>query len=375
MRLLFVQYGDYKEAFERLQNKLPETYYAQDYTVNWVGDLAKNEDYVGVICVNSIPYPTTQVSNQVHCTGFSLKENGTKDIINSIINQKPTHIICRSPIRPVLKWALKNNIKTLPLFADSFNETTFRSKIRYYLLSNLLNHSHFNWISNHNMNACLSLKKIGVMPEKIIPWDYPALANPDDFSIKSLKKTKNISLIYVGALTPAKGIGDCIESLEHLLDRQYIPKLTVVGAGDMELFQKKTKDLKLENYVRFLGKVPHEQVISLMHENDVVVIPSRPEFPEGLPMTIYEAYCSHTPIVASNHPMFRDKILHKHSGMIFEAGNAKDLSEQVLELIQNPDMYHQISTNAKGAWSRLQWPIKWDEVIRRWLRNSHEDAK
>ena len=39
MNLLFVQYGDYGEAFRRLQTKGTETYRAQRYSVDYVSGL------------------------------------------------------------------------------------------------------------------------------------------------------------------------------------------------------------------------------------------------------------------------------------------------------------------------------------------------
>ncbi|NEQ88464.1 MAG: glycosyl transferase family 1, partial [Moorea sp. SIO2I5] len=42
MRLLIIQYaGDYREAFERLANGGPETYYAQKYSVDSVAEIGK----------------------------------------------------------------------------------------------------------------------------------------------------------------------------------------------------------------------------------------------------------------------------------------------------------------------------------------------
>jgi len=41
-----------------------------------------------------------------------------------------------------------------------------------------------------------------------------------------------------------------------------------------------------------------------MRSADAIVIPSRHEYPEGLPLTIYEALAARTPIVASDHQCF-----------------------------------------------------------------------
>ena len=42
-----------------------------------------------------------------------------------------------------------------------------------------------------------------------------------------------------------------------------------------------------------------------MSAHDIVIVPSRHDYPEGLPMTIYEALAMRTPLVVSDHPMIK----------------------------------------------------------------------
>src|SRR5437016_13762489 len=51
LRLTIVQYaGDYREAFERLENGGQETYHAQRYSINLIGSLAQQLEQVCVVC-------------------------------------------------------------------------------------------------------------------------------------------------------------------------------------------------------------------------------------------------------------------------------------------------------------------------------------
>ena len=59
-----------------------------------------------------------------------------------------------------------------------------------------------------------------------------------------------------------------------------------------------------------------------MHAHDAVVVPSQHAYPEGLPMTIYDAYCSRSPLIASDHPMFRSKVIDDETAVVFGAGDA-----------------------------------------------------
>jgi glycosyltransferase involved in cell wall biosynthesis len=110
-----------------------------------------------------------------------------------------------------------------------------------------------------------------------------------------------------------------------------------------------------------------------MHEHDVVVVPSRHEYPEGLPNTIYEALCSRTPIVASDHPMFALKLRDGENSAIFPAGDARALAERIRALVDDRELYERLSGNSEQAAATFQVPLKWHELLDRWLRDAPGD--
>ena len=93
-------------------------------------------------------------------------------------------------------------------------------------------------------------------------------------------------IIYVGALKEAKGIGDALEATSQLKSKGLSIKLKVVGRGDSEGFISRAKHLQIEDCVEFLGLVPNKTIIPLMRETDIVLVPSRHDYPEGFPFTI-----------------------------------------------------------------------------------------
>ena len=54
-------------------------------------------------------------------------------------------------------------------------------------------------------------------------------------------------------------------------------------------------------------------VVGVAIETDAtfVCVPTRPEFPEGFPLTFTEALTAHTPVVASDHPVFTRVLAEK----------------------------------------------------------------
>jgi glycosyltransferase involved in cell wall biosynthesis len=110
-----------------------------------------------------------------------------------------------------------------------------------------------------------------------------------------------------------------------------------------------------------------------MIKADLVLIPSRHEYPEGFPMTIYEALCSRTPMIASDHPMFQNFLIHGVNAMIFPAMNSKALAEIIEKVLSDATLYNSLSLAAPEAWKQLQIPVKWADMIHRWLNHSAEN--
>lgn len=373
-----VQYaGDYREAVQSFAAGEDETYYAQKYSVDAVAEIGRQIEEAAVLCCLTAQSYNEVLQNGVRAIGAGFdKDIQIKKLICLIEEQAPTHLIIRTPIKEVFRWAIKNKIRTIAVLADSFSTQGLRNKVKNYLLSSLLNNERVEWSFNHGINSSMSLQKIGVEPKKIIPWDWPAVVTPDSFAPKILRvnaDTRNI--VYVGSVTESKGVGDVLESIAKLRFKNLPVNLKIAGRGDTEYFTNKANQLQIQSCVEFLGLVPNTAVVDLMRKADLVVIPSRHEYPEGFPMTIYEALCSRTPIIASDHPMFINNLKHGVSALIFPAGNSTALAENIEKVLSDPSLYQSLSVASSNAWKRLQIPVKWADLVNRWLNDSQEDRQ
>lgn len=376
MRLLIVQYGgDYRETFHRLRESGVETYHAQKYAVSSVIDISEHIEEATFLCCQTKEYYNELLQDRLRAIGAALNPyQQTGDLLKLISEQRPTHLVVHSPIPGIFRWAIQNKIPTLALLADSFLTNGLNHKFKNYLLARLLNDSQIGWVANHGINSCRSLQTIGVNSDKIIPWDWPHFITPSSFPPKKLSENQGkYNLLCVGAVTKSKGIGDVIDGIKNLRSKKLPVSLQIAGSGEISYFAQQARTLNIENYVNFLGLVPHNEIFELMRRSDIVLVPSRYEYPEGLPLTIYEAFCSRTPLVASDHPMFQYNLQHGVNAMIFPAGNSTRLAECVEKLVYNPELYKTISQASEAAWKQLQIPVKWAELIKRWLNNSPEN--
>ncbi|RFO98003.1 glycosyl transferase family 1 [Rhodoferax lacus] len=371
--IVFVQYGDYREAFQRFAAGGPENYAAQRYSIEFVGGLARSMD-VTVIALPSKSHDDL-LPNGVRSIGTGWTNNRKLwALFKTLEDLKPSHLIVSTPLMPVLMWGLFRCKRVLPNFADSFSSTSIRGRFFEGLLARILNLKKFEFITNHNFPASRNLVKIGVHSNKILPWDWPAHATPEMNMPKSAPDpSKEFTLFYVGSVLESKGVGDLIEAAAILRSRRVDVRVTIAGTGAIDEMRLRAARWGISEYVDFKGRVSNSDVLQYMRNHDAVVVPSRHTYPEGLPMAIYEGLCSRTPLLVSSHPMFVPVLGNQDGVLMFEEGNASSLADAIETLIRNPTKYLEVSKSSAEAWSAIQVPLKTGELITRWISGSPDD--
>jgi len=127
--------------------------------------------------------------------------------------------------------------------------------------------------------------------------------------------------------------------------------------------------------VTFLGSIDHSDVLRHMNSADFVVVPSRHEYPEGLPMTIMESLMVHTPVLASDHPMFVGRVGTKGGVIFFKEKNVEDLVIQILHLISDRDLYVKTCEMTSAEWHALELKLKWGDMIDAWLYENDSELE
>lgn len=373
-RIVFVQFGDFEEAYARLHSEGGrEDYYAQRYTVEYVAQLAQRPQVETTTVVTfSGDHERTELAPGLWTSGAWLYPEGEKPryeaLIRKVEEARPTHLIVVAPIVPLIRWALARGIAVMPLFADSFRGAGWRTALRNMQLSYVLNDPRIEYVANHNLAAALDLARIGVLESKVLPYDWPVVTSPRVHAAKSAPpRDRAFRLVYVGTVDESKGVGDLLRALALLRDRGFSCHATIIGWCIDDAMPRLSRELGLSGQVSFLGKRPHEEVLFAMRSHDAVVVPSRHEYPEGLPMTLYEALCSRTPLVVSDHPMFALRIRDGENALVFRAADPAALAARIEQLAQSPALYRALSERAEQAADGYLCPLKWDRLISGWL--------
>jgi glycosyltransferase involved in cell wall biosynthesis len=177
----------------------------------------------------------------------------------------------------------------------------------------------------------------------------------------------------VGNVSEAKGVGDIVRALAANPAMGDGATLDILGDGDLEGIRKLAKDLKVEGRVHFAGRVPHSTVAPAMHAADAVLVYSRHAYGEGLPGTIYLGLASRTPLIISDHPMFKAYFRDGADALVVPERNPRALASKLCKLFEDPILYQKLSQNSLANFNRILHPVHWGEFIERWLHDTQDD--
>ena len=151
----------------------------------------------------------------------------------------------------------------------------------------------------------------------------------------------NQYVLFMGRLSPEKGCWTLIRAFEQT---PKIP-LKILGTGPM--------DQELRDYVRgkgiqnieFRGFKSGAEKWDILRNALCLVLPS--EWYENFPVTVLEAYMACKPVVASRLGGLPYIVEEGKSGLLFEAGNARELAQKVQSLVNRP-----ADAARMGEWGR-----------------------
>lgn len=369
-RILFVQHGDYEEAYRRLTAGGDETYRDQRFSVQFVAELAKS----AAVCTVCLRHEScwVELSQNLYTFAMSKDELKPASISKLFDDFEPSHLILRTPHIGFLEEAASRRIPTLPLFADIFQRDGIKSFYRNWRLKRALQKSGVKCIANHNKNASESLVSVLKLPaDRVVPWDWSKISVTRDAK-DSVSDRYQPSAFYAGSLTEDKGVGDSIRALGQLHKKGIKMTMVFAGPGDPNAYEAEAHQLGVDQYCKFLGVVPNEQVQQEMARSDFVLVPSRHTYPEGLPNTIYEALASRSVLVMSDHPSFVRRLEPDSECLIFQAGNSLDLSNCLARAIEDLDLYRTISHSSERALGKLYFGVDWSKLILEFLEDPRD---
>ncbi|MGI4751481.1 MAG: glycosyltransferase family 4 protein [Janthinobacterium lividum] len=191
-------------------------------------------------------------------------------------------------------------------------------------------------------------------PVSVIPYAFPPVVADRNYA--SFTATKPLKLLFVGGLSQRKGIADLFAAVENL--KKYV-ELTVVGKK-VSALPCPALDAALAKH-RWLPSLPHDEVLKLMHQHDVLVFPS---LFEGFGLVITEAMSQGTPVITTDRTAGPDLITHGENGWLVEAGSTVALQNTIEELIAHPQRIAEVGREAMRSAEKRPWKVYGEELVK-----------
>lgn len=144
--------------------------------------------------------------------------------------------------------------------------------------------------------------------------------------------------LFVGRLAAKKGIDVAIRALTLVPDA----RLRVVGDGpERDALEALSRDLGLTDRVRFVGKLPNDEVLREMAVAQALLIPSvvAPNGDrDGTPVVLAEAVAACTPVIASDLGGLAEQIVHGRTGVLVPSGDVESLAGAMRWFLDDPEV-------------------------------------
>ena len=356
---VFIQTGHYADAYRRFAEGGAETYRDQRASVQFVADLLDRSDLTRVTTVSTTGPHQDELAPGLISEGIA-RDQDAGALLDRLA---PDRLILRLPHLPLIKAAKARNIPTLPCFADLFQQGGPRTRWTNWQLMRALRNGPFPCIANHSLNASQTLKDVlRLDPSRIVPWDWARLRNVAP-ARTGLHDATAPCAFYAGALSADKGVGDCLRAVQQTPGL----RMTFAGGGDLDHWRAKAAQMDIADRVDFIGLIPHDQVRAQMAAHDMVIVPSRHSYPEGLPNVIYEALASRSPLILSDHPAFRGRLTPGTHCLEFTASDPQALAQAITRITTDQSLFSQLSNTSEAGLEGLYIGMEWNDLVTQFL--------
>lgn len=195
-------------------------------------------------------------------------------------------------------------------------------------------------------------------PVDVISYGFPPIFNDRKYlPIKG----RPLKLLFVGGLSQRKGIADLFQAVENI--GKHV-ELTIVGLKVNNNCKPLNEALIKYNWIPSL---PHDEILMLMREHDVLVFPS---LFEGFGMVITEAMSQGTPVITTDRTAGPDLINNFENGWLINAGSTEALQSMIEKILDNPGSVEQNGRAAMESARKRPWLVYEQELVHALLKTN-----
>jgi D-inositol-3-phosphate glycosyltransferase len=196
-----------------------------------------------------------------------------------------------------------------------------------------------NWIKESYPGV-----SVEVIPHGVSKEDFP------------FRKDGSRNILFVGRIDPVKGIEKLMESLRFIKGDF---RLDIAGGPSKDIsYYEDIKFMSSEYPVRFLGKVPHQELYRLYQDSCMLVLPS---YYESFGLVALEAMSCGRPVIGFSDTSLSE-VVGKRAG-VFTNRKTKELPRAINFLLNNTSKRYCFGEEARKRASLYSW----NETSRRYI--------
>ena len=128
------------------------------------------------------------------------------------------------------------------------------------------------------------------------------------------KKDSKIRVLSVRRLNPKNGVQYLIEAIPYIVKEVKDTEFLITGKAKLENYlRKRVKELKIEDFVKFIGEIPNEKTVDYYNFADIITFPSSAE---STSIACLEAMACQKAIVASALSAFKEMLGENQRGIL-----------------------------------------------------------
>jgi len=234
------------------------------------------------------------------------------------------------------------------------------------------------------MRQMLNEADVIISPSKFLRKKFIDFAMPSEDIIylkygvnkKFLSKFKKgalerIRFGYVGTIIRHKGVRLLMDAFNKIKNEKV--ELNIFGEGYDSYFQKIMVKIKKDERIKYMGPFEYKNAVEVYSQIDVLVVPSI--WYENAPLVIQEAFCTKTPVIASDIGGIPELVVNMRNGLLFKNGDVKSLLSQMCKVIDNPLLIKKFQKNIEDMKTIEKNAEELEGIYRHCISKKHKTYK
>ncbi|MFH1714512.1 MAG: glycosyltransferase family 4 protein [Candidatus Nealsonbacteria bacterium] len=178
---------------------------------------------------------------------------------------------------------------------------------------------------------------------------------PSEFSKMKTKKIEEESILVVASFNEHKGLHVALKVMPFVISEFPSVKMRIIGQGnkqDTERITELIDSLGIAKHVDFLGQKSNEEVLRIISEHKIIVVPEQWPSEFG-PLALVEAMALGRPVVAADIGSAPDFIKDGKNGLLVKHNSPENFAKKINKLLKNSSEAERMGKKAREAGKTL----------------------